>query len=138
MVQYSFMHSPLRRNPGQVMFFFVFLQFIPVLSVFFAVILLSTVCGFLYVVAATTPHIACTRYTALPRTEPNRTSRHHPPLLLASYLEVLALLEEHRERDDCPVDEQAADNRHDHGRDLDDARVCQGRRQSYNHTTPLH
>lgn len=46
-------------------------------------------------------------------------------------LKIRLLLEKHRERDDGAVDEQATENRHDHSRNLNNARVGQHRRQRY-------
>lgn len=46
-------------------------------------------------------------------------------------LELLLLLEEHAEADDGPVDQQAADDAHGHGRGVDEVRVRQDGGEGY-------
>jgi hypothetical protein len=46
------------------------------------------------------------------------------PLTLMPSLEVFRLLEEHGERNDGAIDQEAADNAHDHGRYLNDLTMC--------------
>lgn len=52
-----------------------------------------------------------------------------PPV---SSLELLLLVEEHAEADDGSVDEETAGHRHDHGLNLDEARVRKNNREGCN------
>ena len=47
------------------------------------------------------------------------------------WLKLLLFPEKHGETDDGCVDQKAADNRHDHGRDLDGAAVGEDSRKGY-------
>ncbi len=47
-------------------------------------------------------------------------------------LELLLLLEEHGEADDGAVDQETADDRHEHGWDLNETRVCEDDREYWN------
>ena len=46
-------------------------------------------------------------------------------------LKLLLLLEEHREADDGAVDQETANDRHEHGWDLNEARVCEDDREDW-------
>ena len=56
-------------------------------------------------------------------------NERHSSMRSATHLEILLLLEEHGETDNRPIDQQAANDGHRHGRNPDQVAMCQQSRK---------